>query len=353
MIRISHFAAAAAVAAVVAAGAALTPGAEAQQARNQIRAVGSSTVYPFTTAVAEQFARGGQFRAPIVESIGTGAGIRAFCQGVGVTHPDMANASRRMTASEFNTCRQNGVTEIVELQIGFDGIVIAVKKGTQPINLTRQQIWRGLAREVPVNGQLVRNPYTHWNQVDASLPNIAIEVMGPPPTSGTRDSFVELVMHEGCKDVAEVRALTDARRRNEVCSAMREDGRFIEAGENDNLIVQRLVAGQPGVMGIFGYSFLDQNRDRLEAIRVDGVEDSFENIATGRYPVSRAMFVYVKKAHIGVIPGLREFLAEYASERAVGDRGYLASRGLVPMTRENRARWRQQIEALQVLSLGS
>jgi phosphate transport system substrate-binding protein len=308
-------------------------------------------VFPFTSAVAEQFARGGQFRAPIVESIGTGGGMRAFCQGVGVTHPDVANASRRMTTSEFNTCRQNGVTDITELKIGFDGIVMAVRRGSPTINLTREHIWKGLAREVPVNGQWARNPYTTWNQVDASLPNLAIEAMGPPPTSGTRDSFNELVLLEGCKNVAEIKAITDSAERNRRCQQVREDGKFIEAGENDNLIIQRLTTGTPGAFGIFGYSYLDQNRDRIEGKTVDGVAPTFENIASGKYPVARSMFIYVKKAHIGVIPGLREFVTEYASERAVGERGYLASRGLITLQPADREAQRSTVQALTNLNL--
>ncbi|MBN9499986.1 MAG: substrate-binding domain-containing protein [Alphaproteobacteria bacterium] len=343
----SKFLVLAATAAILAAAGA----ANAQQARDQIRVVGSSTVFPFTSAVAEQFARGGQFRAPIVESIGTGAGIRAFCQGVGVTQPDIANASRRMTASEFATCKQNGVTEITELKIGFDGIVMAVRRGSPAINLTREHFWKGLAREVPVNGQWVRNPYASWNQVDPSLPSIAIEAMGPPPTSGTRDSFNELVLLEGCKNVPEIKAITDAAERNRRCQQVREDGKFVEAGENDNLIVQRLTTGAPGAFGIFGYSFLDQNRDRIEGKTVDGVAPTFENIADGKYPVSRSMYIYVKKAHVGVIPGLREFVTEYASERAVGQRGYLASRGLITLPPADRDAQRSTVQSLTNLNL--
>jgi phosphate transport system substrate-binding protein len=343
----SKFLAFAASAAILAAAAP----AMAQTARDQIRVVGSSTVFPFTSAVAEQFARGGQFRAPIVESIGTGAGFRAFCAGVGVTHPDISNASRRITAAEVATCRQNGVAEIVELKIGFDGIVMATRRGSPQMNLTREHIWRALAREVPINGQWVRNPYNTWNQVDPSLPNLAIEAMGPPPTSGTRDSFNELVLVGGCANVAEIRAITDANERNRRCQQMREDGKFIEAGENDNLIVQRLSTGAPGAFGIFGYSFLDQNRDRIEAKTVDGVAPTFENISSGRYPVARSMYIYLKKAHVGVIPGLREFLTEYASERAVGQRGYLASRGLITLQQADREAQRQVVQGLTNLSM--
>jgi len=299
------------------------------QARDQIRIVGSSTVFPFTTAAAEQFGRTGRFKTPVVESTGTGGGFRLFCAGVGPQHPDFTNASRRMTGAEFDTCRTNGVTAIVELPIGFDGIVLAVKRGSPKFSFTREQIWRALARQVPVNGQLVNNPFQRWNEIDPALPNWRIEVLGPPPTSGTRDSFVELVMDVGCRTVPEVRAIADDRARQQACRAMREDGRFIEAGENDNLIVQRLAAGGPGLIGMFGYSFLDQNRDKIEAKPIDGVEATYENIASGRYPVARSMFVYGKVAHVEVIPGMREFVAEFMSERAMGDTGYLAQKGLI------------------------
>jgi phosphate transport system substrate-binding protein len=343
----SQFLALATTAVILAAGAP----ALAQSARDQIRVVGSSTVFPFTSAVSEQFGRGGQFRAPIVESIGTGAGIRAFCAGVGVTQPDIANASRRMTAGEFKSCQTNGVTDIVELKIGFDGIVMATRRGSPQIAFTREHIWRALAREVPVNGQWVRNPYQTWNQVDPALPNLAIEAMGPPPTSGTRDSFNELVLLAGCANVPEVRAISDATERNRRCQQMREDGKFVEAGENDNLIVQRLSSGAPGAFGIFGYSFLDQNRDRIEGKSVDGVAPTFENIASARYPIARSMFVYMKKAHVGVIPGLREFMTEYASERAVGERGYLATRGLITLPQADREAQRVNLQGMTNLNM--
>jgi phosphate transport system substrate-binding protein len=299
------------------------------QARDQIRIVGSSTVFPFTTAVAEQFGRAGRFKTPVVESTGTGGGMRLFCAGVGPQHADFTNASRRMTGAEFDGCKANGVTDIVEMPVGFDGIVLAVKKGSPKFTMTREHIWKALARQVPVSGQLVANPYQRWNEIDASLPNWPIEVMGPPPTSGTRDSFVELVMDVGCRNVPEVRAITDSRARQQACSAIREDGKFIEAGENDNLIVQRIAASGVGLIGVFGYSFLDQNSDKLEGKPIEGVEPSYENIASGKYPVARSMFVYAKSAHVEVIPGMREFMAEYMSERAMGDNGYLAQKGLI------------------------
>ena len=336
----------AAAVAVVAAGPAL-----AQQARDQIRAVGSSTVFPFTTTVAENYARTSGRKAPIVESTGTGGGFRLFCAGVGTQHPDISNASRPITKSEIEACAKNGVTSITEVKIGFDGIVLAVKKGSTRFDLTRQQVWLALARQVPRNGQLVANPHQRWSDIDPSLPNIAIEVMGPPPTSGTRDAFVEMVMDFGCKDFAEIKAIADARARAQACAAIREDGKFIEAGENDNLIVQRLVAGQGVAIGIFGYSFLEENLDKLQAKHVDAVEPTFENISSGKYPVSRSMFVYVKNAHAGVIPGLREFVSEYVSDRSMGENGYLEKKGLIPLPKAEREKVRGNASNLTPMAM--
>ncbi|MEY4678847.1 MAG: hypothetical protein RLZZ276_496 [Pseudomonadota bacterium] len=336
----------AAAVAVVAAGPAL-----AQQARDQIRAVGSSTVFPFTTTVAENYARTSGRKAPIVESTGTGGGFRLFCAGVGTQHPDISNASRAITKSEIETCAKNGVTSITEVKIGFDGIVLAVKKGSTRFDLTRQQVWLALARQVPRNGQLVANPHQRWSDIDPSLPNIAIEVMGPPPTSGTRDAFVEMVMDFGCKDFAEIKAIADARARAQACAAIREDGKFIEAGENDNLIVQRLVAGQGVAIGIFGFSFLEENLDKLQAKHVDAVEPTFENISSGKYPVSRSMFVYVKNAHAGVIPGLREFVSEYVSDRSMGENGYLEKKGLIPLPKAEREKVRSNASNLTPMAM--
>jgi phosphate transport system substrate-binding protein len=336
----------AAAVAVVAAGPAL-----AQQARDQIRAVGSSTVFPFTTTVAENYARTSGRKAPIVESTGTGGGFRLFCAGVGTQHPDISNASRPITKSEIEACAKNGVTSITEVKIGFDGIVLAVKKGSAKFDLTRQQVWLALARQVPRNGQLVANPHQRWSDIDPSLPNIAIEVMGPPPTSGTRDAFVEMVLDFGCKDFAEIKAIADARARAQACAAIREDGKFIEAGENDNLIVQRLVAGQGVAIGIFGYSFLEENLDKLQAKHVDAVEPTFENISSGKYPVSRSMFVYVKNAHAGVIPGLREFVSEYVSDRSMGENGYLEKKGLIPLPKAEREKVRSNASNLTPMAM--
>jgi phosphate transport system substrate-binding protein len=306
------------------------------QSRDQIRIVGSSTVYPFTTTVAERFAKAGKFKAPVVESTGTGGGMKLFCAGVGTQHPDLTNASRRMKKSEFEECAKNGVKDIYEIKVGFDGIAIAQAKAGPTFNLTLAQIWLALAKEVPEGnkdgGKLVANPNKTWKDVDPSFPAVKIEVLGPPPTSGTRDSFVELAMEAGCNTSASVKALekSDAKKHKAACQTMREDGAFVEAGENDNVIVQKLGANV-NALGIFGFSFLEQNKDKLIGHTVNGVAPTFESISSGKYPIARDMFVYVKKAHIGVVPGIKEFVAEYTSARAMGKRGYLTGKGLVPL----------------------
>lgn len=322
-------------AAVVALSAAVTGAANAQS-RDQIRAVGSSTVFPFTTAAAEAFGKGGQFKTPVVESTGTGGGLKLFCAGVGPGHPDLANASRRIKKSEVEQCAANGVAEVTELRIGFDGIVFASSKKAKHADFTREQIWKALAKEVPVDGKMVANPYQKWSDIDKSLPNQDIEVLGPPPTSGTRDAFTELVMDAACEKIPEVaKIITDAKARAKACATVREDGAYIEAGENDNLIVQKLTANADA-FGIFGYSFLDQNKDKLQAAKIDSVDPAYENIASGKYPVARSLYVYVKNAHVGVIPGIREFVAEYTSERAMGEDGYLADKGLIALPKADR-----------------
>lgn len=319
-------------------------------ARDQIRIVGSSTVFPFTSAVSETFGRQGKFKTPVVESTGTGGGMRLFCNGVGVDHPDVTNASRRITKSEFETCAKNGVTNIIEVKIGFDGIVVADSVKSSAFDLSRRDIWLALAKQVPVDGKLVPNPYKTWNQVNPKLPARKIEVLGPPPTSGTRDSFVELVMDFGCRDFAEIKALPDARARSQACGAIREDGAFIEAGENDNLIVQKL-ATTPDAMGIFGFSFYDQNRDKVKAHTIEGVKDEIEEISSGRYPIARDMYFYVKGQHIGVIPGLKEFVAEYVSEKAFGKDGYLSDKGLIPLPDAERKKVRDAALAAAPLTM--
>ena len=309
----------------------------AAQARDQIRVVGSSTVYPFTTAVAEQFGKSGAGKTPVVESTGTGGGLKLFCAGVGETHPDVANASRAIKKGEFEDCQKNGVKDIVELKVGIDGLVLANAKGGAALKLTQEQIFRALAKEIPdAGGKLVANPNKTWKDVDASLPEDKIEVLGPPPTSGTRDSFLELVMEKGAEKIAALKAMKDEDKKNstknfeKVWKSVREDGAWIDAGENDNLIVQKLEAN-PKAVGVFGYSFLEENTAKIKGVTVGGVDASYETITSGKYPVARPLFIYVKKQHIGVIPGLKEFVAEYVSAKSIGEDGYLANKGLVPL----------------------
>lgn len=306
----------------------------AQAGRDYVSIVGSSTVYPFATVVAERFGRGSDFKTPKVESTGSGGGLKLFCDGIGVDYPDIANSSRAIKMSEVENCASNGVDEIIEVKIGYDGIVVANASSGSDMSLTRRDLFLALAREVPgeTEGELIENPYRRWSEVNASLPDIAIEVLGPPPTSGTRDAFVELAMEGGCKTVPWIGALkdSDGDRYKSVCHMIREDGRFVEAGENDNLIVQKLEAN-PAAFGIFGFSFLDQNGEKVKGAAIDGIEPTFEAIADGSYPVSRPLYFYAKKAHVDVIPGLRGFLREFTSERAWGEEGYLSERGLIPM----------------------
>jgi phosphate transport system substrate-binding protein len=309
--------------------------ANAQVARDQITVVGSSTVYPFTAAVAEQFGRAGKFKTPKVESTGTGGGIKLFCNGIGPQHPDVANASRAMKKSEFETCAKNGVTDILEIKIGFDGLTIAENKTGPMSALTKKQVYLALAKTIPVNGQMVANPNKTWKDVDASLPAIKIEVLGPPPTSGTRDSFLELFMEEGCE-----------LENKKACHAIREDGAYVEAGENDNLIAQKLAANK-NALGIFGYSFLEENTDKLKGLKIDGIAPSFETIASAKYTAARPLFVYIKKQHIGVIPGLKEFANEYVSDKAIGEEGYLSDRGLVSLGKSDLAKTRSDVKAMK------
>ncbi len=306
----------------------------AADGRDSISIVGSSTVYPFAAAVAEQFGKTSKFKTPTIESTGTGGGMKLFCAGVGVDTPDISNASRRMKKSEMENCQKNGVTEVVEVKVGYDGIVLANSKKAEPMKLSRKDVFLALAKDVPDpkgGDKLVANPYSTWKDVNPVLPANKIEVLGPPPTSGTRDAFAELVMDGGCEAIDSIKALkkTDKNQFKMVCQTIREDGAYIEAGENDNLIVQKLETN-PKSIGIFGYSYLDQNGDKIQGSIIDGEAPTFENIASGKYVVSRPLFIYVKKAHVGVIPGINEYLAEFTNDRAWGPEGYLAEKGLIP-----------------------
>lgn len=354
----------------------------AAAARDQIRIVGSSTVFPFATAVAEQFGKNPKFKTPVVESTGSGGGMKLFCAGVGVDHPDITNASRRIKKGEFETCTQNGVTP-VEVKIGFDGIVLANSKQSAQLALTKKTIFLALAKYVPDpknEGKLIENPYKKWSEIDAALPDTKIEVLGPPPTSGTRDAFVELAMEGGAKafgwlkDLRGAKAGEDAYKAGvknldkalymkdgkeiekgkkifqKIAHSMREDGHFIEAGENDNLIIQKLEAN-PNAVGIFGFSFLDQNADKVQGATVDGASPTFENIASSEYGVSRSLYFYIKKEHVGTVPGIAEFAAEFTAEKTWGDDGYLVDKGLIPLPEEDREKFAKDVKSLTPLTM--
>ncbi|MFC6687538.1 substrate-binding domain-containing protein [Jhaorihella thermophila] len=306
--------------------------ATAAAARDQIRIVGSSTVFPFSTAVAEQFGRTTDFKTPVVESTGSGGGMKLFCAGVGQEHPDITNASRRMKAGEFKMCQENGVTEITEAKIGFDGIVIANAMDAPEFDITLGQLWTALAADGPRPSK--------WSEIDPSLPDIKIEVLGPPPSSGTRDSFEELAMYKGCREAGKDKAYCKKEGRH-----VREDGVFVEAGENDNLIVSKLEAN-PDALGVFGFSFLDQNSDALKGAKIDGVEPNFETISAGDYPISRSMYFYIKNAHVGVVPGIQEYANEFMSDAASGEEGYLVDKGLIPLPADEHAKWQESVRNL-------
>jgi phosphate transport system substrate-binding protein len=327
----------------------------AAAARDQIRIVGSSTVYPFATVVAEEFGRSTAFKTPIIESTGSGGGLKLFCAGVGVEHPDITNASRRIKPSEVERCAKGGVAEITEILIGYDGIVLASSKQAPRLQLSLRHVFLALAKQIPApNGDLVPNSNRTWKDVDAALPDVKIEVLGPPPTSGTRDAFNELALEGGCKTFPDLAALEkkDKARYKQVCHSVREDGAYVEAGENDNLIVQKLVAN-PDAVGVFGFSFLDQNADVIQGAVIDGVAPSFEDIARGAYPVSRSHYLYVKNAHVNSIPGIREYLDEFTSEKAIGDYGYLTERGLIPAPEVERRKVRADAQNLTALKLAA
>ncbi len=337
-------------------------------ARDYVSIVGSSTVYPFATVVAERFGRSTGSPTPKIESTGSGGGMKLFCSGVGTEHPDITNASRRMKASEFELCQKNGVTDIVEVLIGYDGIVVANANSAPQMELTRKDLFLALAAKVPgPDGVLIDNPHKTWKDVNPTLPNTKIEVLGPPPTSGTRDAFVELAMEGGAKSFADLAALRASKDESEIKALMaqlgipaeafnakgkkvfqavahgiREDGHYVEAGENDNLIVQKLEAN-PNALGIFGFSFLDQNIDKVQGSLVEGVAPEFETIADKSYSIARPLYFYMKKAHIGVVPGIDGYAAEFSSEKAWGEEGYLTDKGMIPMPAELRSKFAADI----------
>lgn len=304
--------------------------------RQEIRIVGSSTVFPFVSAAAEQFGLGGH-KTPIVEATGTGGGFKLFCGGVGEDFPDMNNASRAITDSEVALCAKNGVHHPVELMIGYDGIVFANSRAGQHFSLTKEQIFRALAREVPdKNGGLITNPYQRWSEIDASLPNVNIVVYGPPPTSGTRDAFAELVMEKACESLpAFETAYADKSVRKKKCQLLREDGGYVEAGEDDNVIIQKLM-NDSGAMGILGFGFFEENKSRVQASTVDGELPNYASIETGAYKVARSLHVYVKAEHLKTVPNLGAFAREVVSDAAIGEDGYLTFKGLLPVPKATR-----------------
>jgi phosphate transport system substrate-binding protein len=316
------------------------------QARDKIHIVGSSTVYPFTTTVAEEFGKTTDFSAPIVESSGTGGGLKLFCGGAGDDFPDIANASRAIKDTERKQCEENGVKDITEIKIGYDGIVLANAKKSFQFDLTKEQIFNALAKKVVKDGALVANPYKNWNEIDPSLPAEKIEVYGPPTTSGTRDAFVELVMEKACTGLAEFKAaFPDDDARKKECHLIREDGHYIEAGENDNLIVQKLRSNEHA-LGIFGYSFLEQNSDAVHGAKIAGIAPAYAAIADGTYSISRPLFIYVKNAHIGSVPGLLEFAEEFVSDKAAGPDGYLSIKGLISLPNKELIEMEKRVSAL-------
>lgn len=338
-------------------------------ARNYIDIVGSSTVYPFSTVVAETYGKNTGNRTPKIEATGSGGGMKLFCSGNGIHTPDITNSSRRIKFSEFKKCQKNGVKDIVEVNIGFDGIAVANSKKGAAFDLTRQHLFLALAKQIPGKnpGELIDNPYTKWRDIQPNLPNTKIEVLGPPPTSGTRDAFAELALEGGCQSFGWIKDIKKAaktaaqlgdkkgakklkRRYKTICHAIREDGVYIETGENDNLIVEKLKAN-PKALGIFGFSFLDQNSDVLQGASIDGVKIDFEAIAKGDYSISRPLYFYVKKSHIGRVPGIQEFIAEFVSENSWGEEGYLADKGLISLSDNARQRMKKSATNLVVLDL--
>lgn len=355
--------------------------------RDNISVVGSSTVYPFATVVAERFGRSTNFKTPKIESTGSGGGLKLFCKGVGANTPDITNASRRIKMSEYEDCQANGVTEIVEVLVGYDGIALANASSATKLNLSLKDIYLALAKDIPgADGKLIPNPNKTWKDVNAALPDINIEVLGPPPTSGTRDAFAELAMGGGAKKIAQLKALRGlpADKVDEikaaiaalgmpagiyqalvekkgkapkgkdifktVAYAIREDGAYIEAGENDNLIVQKLNAN-PDAVGIFGFSFLDENGDKVQGSEIDGVTPTFDSIASGDYPVSRPLYFYIKKAHVGKIPGIQEYAVEFTSEKAMGEDGYLPEKGLIPLGEDELKQVEKDVKAMTLLKM--
>ena len=342
-----HFAlmAATAAAALTLAGCGESGGG-ASATRDQIRAVGSSTVYPFATAVAEMFVQGNSgMKSPIIESTGTGGGVKLFCAGVGAQYPDIANASRRMKKAEFEDCQKNGVKDIIEIQVGVDGLAFAESKAGPGFKLTPKIVYEALAANPYGKGP---NKAETWKDVDPSLPATAISVFGPPSTSGTRDSLAELVLTKGCETDPAMKTLKEKSEDEfkATCTRVREDGKYVDSGENDNLIVQKLAAN-PNALGVFGFSYLEENKDKLKDVSLNGVEATYDTVSTGKYPGARPLYIYVKKAHMTAIPGLQAFLNTFAANWAPG--GALTKRGMVAAPDDVRKASEETVKSLAVL----
>lgn len=355
--------------------------------RDTVSVVGSSTVYPFATVVAERFGRSSNFKTPKIESTGSGGGLKLFCKGVGANTPDITNASRRIKKSEYDDCQAHGVKEVVEVLIGYDGIAVANSKKATQFELSTRDLYMALAKDIPgADGKLIPNPNKTWKDVKSSLPATKIEVLGPPPTSGTRDAFAELALGGGAQKIPDLKALRDmgadqvediqammakiglqagvyqalSEKKGKapkgkdifktIAYAVREDGAYIEAGENDNLIVQKLYAN-PDALGIFGFSFLEENGDKVQGSIIDGVAPSFDSIASGDYPVSRPLYFYIKGAHVGKIPGIQEYALAFASKKAMGEDGYLPEKGLIPLSEEELQQVQSDVKNLKKLAM--
>ena len=321
----------------------------AASARDQIKIVGSSTVYPYATVVAEKFGKSG-FKTPVIESTGTGGGMKLFCAGVGTQHPDITNASRAIKSKEKKLCAKNGVKDIVEIVVGNDGISFAHSVKAKGQNFTKEHLWRALAHDVEINGKMVKNPYKKWSDIDKSLPNFGIKILVPPPTSGTRDAWNSLVMKKGCTKAAKAAYKAQGIKPKKGCRKLREDGLAIEAGENDTLIVNKL-ASDPELFGLFGYSYLVANKDKIKATKIEGKLPSLASIQDYSYPIARPLFFYVKKAHVGVVPGIKEYLAEFTSKGTMGPKGYLTDIGLVPLDSKSYKKTRTAGTKLKTISL--
>jgi len=327
------------IVAFVALTALLAVGAGNVQARDQIRIVGSSTVYPFASYVSEEFGATTQYPTPIIESTGSGGGMKLFSEGIGINTPDLSNASRQMKLSEYERNMQNGVEKIHEVIIGYDGISLCENTANSGLNLTREELTLAVAAKVPQNGELVKNPYQYWDQINSDLPHREILIYGPPTTSGTRDAFEDLVMEAATEEMAGY----DGEYTN-----VRQDGAYVPSGENDNLIVQRLDKNKEA-MGIFGYSYLDNNRGKIQPVGIDGVKPTAQAISEGEYPVARSLFFYVKLDHLDKVSGMQEYVDLFLSEKMIGSRGYLKRQGLIPMPEKMREQEREEWKNRELL----